>query len=391
MAEGIQSVAGLTAAGGQGQIVLRATMAPAGNCLPYLELAVLEWWAATGNNRGSATKIGESVDISFVHTGLAPTFDANGNPAAVSRWYWVRPRDASGNLGDFFPAGVTAGIKGTTDVSAEQAVTSGYNAKITSDRNTYYGPGGSLAAAVTKAQATADDGTAAGKVRIRARTGSDVPSGYDVSMSFEGRVTTDDGYARGGFYLDGNASGFRWRLVGSQGVIETDDGTRIALFTGDGKLKVGRLEAESIDSPDLVKQNVFTDIESYANDDPKTSSTSDGVFVEMAKTSAISVPDGKTTGVEIDFSSHVFCGSADVHIDYRIMRNGSELHRYNGGHVFNGGSNNAKRFPLPFKYFDTPGKGSYSYSVEALSRDYSGNEIATDFYQRRLTAKLFKR
>ena len=61
-------------------------------------------YAATSNNRNAATMVGRIDSTKFTHTGL------NG---VQTRWYWVAFEDNLGNVGAF-PAGVSAGISGTT-------------------------------------------------------------------------------------------------------------------------------------------------------------------------------------------------------------------------------------------------------------------------------------
>lgn len=83
------------------------------SCLPYLRLDKVEIWEATADDRNTAVKIGEVFGTQFVRTGLA---------RSTSRRYWIRARDASDNLGDWFPASATAGILGTTTSNPPNAV-----------------------------------------------------------------------------------------------------------------------------------------------------------------------------------------------------------------------------------------------------------------------------
>jgi hypothetical protein len=71
---------------------------------PYLQLNAVEIYAASSNNRGSASKIGEqSIGTGFVHSGLS---------RAAQRWYWIRPRNNSLKYGDWHPLSATAGVSG---------------------------------------------------------------------------------------------------------------------------------------------------------------------------------------------------------------------------------------------------------------------------------------
>lgn len=113
MADSGITVSGLTATGGVGQIALGWSVTEA-SCLPYLRLDKVEIWEATANNRDTAVKVAEIFGAQYVRGGLGKS---------ITRYYWVRARDASGNLGDFFPASATAGIAGTTTSNAPSPAT----------------------------------------------------------------------------------------------------------------------------------------------------------------------------------------------------------------------------------------------------------------------------
>lgn len=108
MADSGIAVSGLTATGGVGQIALGWSVTEA-SCLPYLRLDKVEIWEATANNRDTAVKVAEIFGAQYVRGGLGKS---------TTRYYWVRARDASGNLGEYFPLGATAGIAGTTTSNA---------------------------------------------------------------------------------------------------------------------------------------------------------------------------------------------------------------------------------------------------------------------------------
>lgn len=111
MADSEIVVSGLAATGGVGQIAVLWSVTEA-SCLPYLHLDKVEIWAATSNNRANAVKVGEVLGTQWVHAGLG---------RSTSRRYWIRPRDASGNFGEWFPVSATAGILGTTTNSPPSA------------------------------------------------------------------------------------------------------------------------------------------------------------------------------------------------------------------------------------------------------------------------------
>jgi hypothetical protein len=100
-------VTSLTAVGGVGQITLAAIAAPPAGmeCLAYMQPAKVEFWAASSNNRNSASKIGESASGLYTHGGLS---------ASLTRYYWARAVDNDGNLGAYYPASTTGGVSATT-------------------------------------------------------------------------------------------------------------------------------------------------------------------------------------------------------------------------------------------------------------------------------------
>lgn len=109
MADSNITCSGLTATSGVGQVALQwSTLLPSEVALPYLALGAVEVWAASSNDRGAAAKIGETNSGLFVHAGLS---------GGAQRWYWVRPRNASGAYGDWFPFAATNGVAATAGTS----------------------------------------------------------------------------------------------------------------------------------------------------------------------------------------------------------------------------------------------------------------------------------
>lgn len=102
-------MSGLTAASGVKQISLTWTTNAPGcsgpGGLPYLGAATVQVWASATNNRNAATQVGSSATGLFLHSGLG---------VLETRYYWVRPVDASGQIGAYYPVSSTAGILGTT-------------------------------------------------------------------------------------------------------------------------------------------------------------------------------------------------------------------------------------------------------------------------------------
>jgi hypothetical protein len=72
---------------------------------PDADYATSQLYEATSNNRGTATLLADMTGNRFSRAGL---------PASVSRWYWVRHVDRSGNVSDWFPSSATAGVTAVT-------------------------------------------------------------------------------------------------------------------------------------------------------------------------------------------------------------------------------------------------------------------------------------
>ncbi|MGV6875955.1 hypothetical protein ACUSIJ_25125 [Pseudochelatococcus sp. B33] len=107
MADSDITVTSLTATGGVGVIVI-APVTGGQSCLPYLQLAAVEIWEASSNNRNVSAYIGDTV-AGLTRQGLA---------ANTTRYYWARARDVSGNLGDWFPPSATGGMSASTSSAA---------------------------------------------------------------------------------------------------------------------------------------------------------------------------------------------------------------------------------------------------------------------------------
>ncbi len=98
---------GLVANSGVGQVVLSWTVIdPEPGRPPYLAFAKTEIYASASNNRLSAFKIAEVPTNGYTHAGVTPG-DTN--------FYWVRPVNAAGIVGEFYPISATAGIAATAD------------------------------------------------------------------------------------------------------------------------------------------------------------------------------------------------------------------------------------------------------------------------------------
>jgi hypothetical protein len=106
---GSQLVAGKTAAP-TAPTSLAVVAAPQGydiawSACPDADYATSQLYEATSNNRGTATLLADMTGNRFSRAGLA---------ASVSRWYWVRHVDRSGNVSDWFPSSATAGVTAVT-------------------------------------------------------------------------------------------------------------------------------------------------------------------------------------------------------------------------------------------------------------------------------------
>lgn len=118
------TVDGLVAQGGAGQVSLTWNSPvdehTSRGGLPYLQLSAIEIWASPINNRDepSTVRIGEQPQAnSFVHAGLnrGETF-----------YYWIRPRDRSGQYGEWHPTLATDGVVGTESNSDVLFAQDGY-------------------------------------------------------------------------------------------------------------------------------------------------------------------------------------------------------------------------------------------------------------------------
>jgi hypothetical protein len=106
MADSELTISSLTATGAAGQIVLDFVVDnPTANGLPYLFLDHVDIYAASSNNRDSATKVGSSVSRQFIHSGLSKS---------TTRYYWVKAVNASGYDGEWYPSGATSGVSAET-------------------------------------------------------------------------------------------------------------------------------------------------------------------------------------------------------------------------------------------------------------------------------------
>ena len=72
---------------------------------PDADYATSQLWESTSNDRTAATLVADMTGNRFARAGL---------PGSVTRWYWVRHIDRSGNVSDWFPGGAGAGISGVT-------------------------------------------------------------------------------------------------------------------------------------------------------------------------------------------------------------------------------------------------------------------------------------
>jgi len=240
MADGVIAVLSLVVAPGQRQNVLTWTSS-IGSCLPYLALERYEIWASASNNRSNAVKVAEVADYQYVHGNLGD---------AATRFYWVRARDLSKNVGDFFPLSQTGGIVGTT---LNATVTPGELATSVKDINTAI------------AGVTADLGDRFAASQIKFSTAETVAAGYAATLEIIVRALGQSGALRElGMLFDlpiGNGKG-RVRLRAGGGfVIENAAGQIVAVFDANGKLNVNVLKAKSIDAGDvLINGSTITEV-----------------------------------------------------------------------------------------------------------------------------------
>lgn len=226
-------VTSLTAVGGVGYISLSANWgAPAGmQCLAYMQPEVIEFWAATSNNRGSASKIGEAASGQFIHANIT------GN-----RWYWARVRDAEGNTSEnWYPASATGGIAGATNLNPVQPSLTQLQTNISTVQQESINGDNALAGQITTVSVTANNAqdasqnaTAQSRFRMNATGG---PSGWTASFAMEARVSTSATYRFAGIYIDATSTQSRLRLVADQTVIQGSSGAAIAMFESNGQIQ----------------------------------------------------------------------------------------------------------------------------------------------------------
>lgn len=95
----------LVANSGVGQVVLSWTVTdPVPGRPPYLAFQKTEIYASASNNRLSAFKIAEVSTNGYTHAGVT---------AGTTNFYWVRPVNVAGVVGEFFPVSTTAGVAAT--------------------------------------------------------------------------------------------------------------------------------------------------------------------------------------------------------------------------------------------------------------------------------------
>jgi hypothetical protein len=111
MADSNIVASGLSVTGGLGTLL--ATFSPPDMSavpgypypLPYLDFDHFEVWRASSNDRSTATLLGQPKTLQHNSGGLG---------YSVTRYYWIRGVDKSGNVGDWYPSGATSGVSGTT-------------------------------------------------------------------------------------------------------------------------------------------------------------------------------------------------------------------------------------------------------------------------------------
>jgi hypothetical protein len=117
------TVAGLAATDDVAGIKLSWTYSdPRDGALPNIALDAVEVWAATTNDRASASKVGEGI-TDFLHAGLS---------RGDVRYYWIRARNklpashGGPSYGAWHPSSTTAGVEGTELSGDVLIATNGY-------------------------------------------------------------------------------------------------------------------------------------------------------------------------------------------------------------------------------------------------------------------------
>lgn len=139
-------------------------------------------------------------------------------------------------------------------IAGQASVLSDTRAEVTS----LNGQVSAVSSALTFVSAQAQQGSADGMAQWKAEAG---PAGYTVSYALQGKVSAGGTMRYGGIFLDVNATGARWRMIGDQIVFADSSGNVLALFQPGTNflnnaviknLTSDNIQVGSIDSPSLA-------------------------------------------------------------------------------------------------------------------------------------------
>lgn len=368
------------------------------------DLAYIEVWEATTNNRASASKIAESNTNYFNRAGLV---------AGATRYYWVRGVDASGNLGAW-SNGETAGVSvtATSVVVADGSIT---ETKIADD-----------AISTPKLQANA---VTAVKISVTDLSAIKADMG-DITAGNITLGTADSGFIRGGStgYLTGTgfwmgyvSSAWKFHIGNPSGNYLAWDGSSLTLkgnlyggmtdyATGTGfflgysgaayKFSVGdttnylRWDGStlSVGGSIIATGNIV----SAAATQMVTSNTDGSITCTIGSWVTVASLSITTTGYPVELIAAAtlsFGGSVYGFYGIKILRGSTVIYRTGGTTdppLQGNGVYFANSMDISLPLVDSPSAGTYTYyfQIYAIYSSGGGNPSA---YWRKLSALEIKR
>lgn len=192
---------------------------------PDADYWATELYEASSNDRTTATKIAEVVGIRMSRSGLA---------GGLTRYYWIRNLDTTGNVSTWYPVSSTAGVSGTSG-------STGDGKQITHDTTSYLAGGATGYLTGTGYWL----GYNSGNYRMHLGNPSGAHMKWDGSALtvkgsiFTGDITVDSGgnvrggqtaYDTGtGFFLGYSGGAYKFSIGNSSGSKLTWDGTTLSI------------------------------------------------------------------------------------------------------------------------------------------------------------------
>lgn len=191
-----------------------------------------EVWESATNDRSTATLVAQISGNRFARAGLG---------AGVTRWYWVRDVDTSGNVSNWYPASATAGVSATTSAVSggitpvatlpASGMAEGDVVYLTTADKLYRYDGSAWVTWVDGADILAATVTA-GKISVATLEAIQTNTG-DLTVDATGAVhSSGSTWASGvGFWMGYNGAAYKLRIGNPAGANLAWDGTALT-FTG---------------------------------------------------------------------------------------------------------------------------------------------------------------